>query len=327
MANLGYIQVIRLCNQKCRFCSNPENMKELPLGRAKKMVDRYRAKGYDGVILTGGEPTLYSGLPELIAYCRRRRVPCRVITNGQRTAEPDYLRGLVEAGLELIHVSVHSHRPKVQGYLSGNPDSLSNILRTLVLLRRHHIGVVINQTICRQNADHVDGAVRWFCRKFPYLRHFSWTYLDTWLERVDCHPDVIPTLRSTEASLMRAMRFLHRSGRTFRIEKVPLCYMGEFAHCSTETRAIVTRGERDIQFLDKRRYYRETTWRYGKAPVCGGCSLDNICAGLWDMGRRYDPGELRAQKRSPEPIIRAILGTSREGGVRPKPRTPRVRAR
>jgi hypothetical protein len=37
-------------------------------------------------------------------------------------------------------------------------------------------------------------------------------------------------------SLHRALKLLHQSGRTFRVEKVPLCYMGDFAWASTETR-------------------------------------------------------------------------------------------
>jgi len=45
MANLGYIQVIRQCNQTCRFCSNPENRRELSLAQAKRLVDLYRRRG------------------------------------------------------------------------------------------------------------------------------------------------------------------------------------------------------------------------------------------------------------------------------------------
>ena len=48
------------------------------------------------------------------------------------------------------------------------------------------------------------------------------------------------------------MRFLHKEGRTFRVERVPLCYMTEFAHCSTETRKIVKGEERVGDKLDVR---------------------------------------------------------------------------
>lgn len=307
MANLGYIQVVRRCNQRCRFCSNPVNERELPLARAKRLVDGYRRKGYDGVILTGGEPTLYEPLAALIAHAARTGVACRVITNAQRTANPDYLEGLLKAGLAHLHVSVHSHRKAVQGALTGNPESLANIVRTLALLSRRRVGVDVNQTICAQNADHVHLTARWLCERFPYLRHFSWTYLDPLVERVAGDPGTVPTLKSTKRSLLLAMRYLARTGRTFRIEKVPLCYMGEFGDRSTETRAIVKGERRAIDFLDDRKYHRESLWRYGKSAACRACTLTAICAGLWDLGGAYDPAELVAQKTDPRPIVRRIL--------------------
>ena len=312
MASLGYIQVTRRCNQQCRFCSNPQNERELDLAKAKRLVDSYHRRGYDGVILTGGEPTLYEPLPALIAHASHRAIHCRIITNAQRTADHAYMDGLVRSGLCHIHVSVHSHRREVQAFLTGNPDSLANIIRTLAFLRRHAMDVNINQTICAQNSEHIHQTVRWLCERFPNIRHFSWTFLDTLTERVAKHPETIPTLRGSRRSLLLAMRCLAHTNRTFRLEKVPLCYMGEFSHCSTETRAIVKSEELAIDFLDGREHFQTRNWyvKYGKAEVCRRCALESICTGLFDMGRGYDPDELIPQKMSPRPIIQRILGPS-----------------
>lgn len=313
MANLAYIQLVRRCGQRCRFCSNPANGRDLGLPRAKSLLRRYHRQGYDGVILTGGEPTLYKPLCELITYAAGLGLPCRLITNAQRTADPAYLGRLMTAGLRHIHVSVHSHLRAVQSFLSGNPDSLANIVRTLALLSRRDVSVDINQTICAQNADHLHLTVRWLCERFPFVRHFSWTYLDTSGKRVAEHPETVPTLRGSRRSLLLAMRYLTRTKRTFRIEKVPLCYMGEFSHCSTETRAIIKGEKRAIDFLDARRHYRERRWRHGysKPEACRACSLTAICAGLWTLGGAcYDPAELVAQKRDPRPIVRRVLADS-----------------
>ena len=215
--------------------------------------------------------------------------------------------------LDHFHVTVNSHRREVVSFLSGNPDSLSNIVRSLVLLRSRGAAVDVNQTICAQNADHLHLTARWLCSRFPFLRHFSWTCLDTLVARVREHPETVPSLRALGGPLRRAMRFLSRTGRTFRVEKVPLCHMGEFAPFATETRAIVKGEERTIDFLDERRRYREVSWRhgYGRGPACRACSLKKICAGLWDPGRGYDPAELEAQKKSPAPIVRRILTPAR----------------
>lgn len=307
MANMGYLQVLRICNQKCLFCSNPENGLELSLEDAKKLVDEYVELNYDGVIITGGEPTLYAPLFDLISYVNSRNLGCRMITNGQKTADRNYLVALIKAGLAHINVSIHSHKPKVQNKLSQNPESLQNIVKTLVYLKNMPITVNINQTICKQNADHVHQTIQWLIDNFPNVNHLSWTYLDPYMNRVKENPGVIPKLKESEESVLLAMRILDESGRTFRMEKLPLCYMGEFAHCSTETRAIVKKDERIISFLDERKNFRESEWTYQKGKACKSCSLNNICAGLWDMGGAFSEDELTAQNTDPELIIEKIL--------------------
>ena len=57
--------------------------------------------------------------------------------------------------------------------------------------------------------------------------------------RAEENPDCIPKHRDFQVSLELAMEYLLQTGRTFRAERVPLCYMRRFAHCSTETRKIV----------------------------------------------------------------------------------------
>jgi radical SAM superfamily enzyme YgiQ (UPF0313 family) len=42
MANFAYIQITRECNRECLFCSNPPSgWKDMPLSKAKKIVDDY----------------------------------------------------------------------------------------------------------------------------------------------------------------------------------------------------------------------------------------------------------------------------------------------
>jgi len=309
MANLGYIQLNRQCNQHCLFCSNPETGQELSFHQAINMIDEHIKQKYDGVILTGGEPTMYPKLAELISYCTEQKMPCRIITNGQNTSDAAYLNQLLQAGLRHLHLSIHSHRASIQAHLTGNHESLENIVRSLFLLRSSGVAVDINQTICAQNSNHLDQTARWICDHFPFIHHFSWTFLDPYQNRVAEHPDTIPTLTQTETSLLACMHFLHESGRTFRLEKVPLCYMGDFAASSTETRAIVKGEERIIHFLDDRGDYREQGWLYQKSSTCNDCSLTSICAGLWDMGGAYRANELRPQQRDPAPIIHEITSS------------------
>jgi MoaA/NifB/PqqE/SkfB family radical SAM enzyme len=116
MAEIGYIQVTRDCNLKCIICSNPPTNYHLEFDRAKEKIDALAAKQCPGVIMTGGEPTLYSSLPQLIKYCLGKKVFPRIITNGQKIADIEYLKLLKESGLRHLHLSVYSCYDEIQSY-------------------------------------------------------------------------------------------------------------------------------------------------------------------------------------------------------------------
>lgn len=308
MAELAYLQVARVCNQKCVFCSNPPNGRTIPWNEAADMVDSFAAAGAAGVILTGGEPTLFPQLARLVARAREKGLPPRLITNGQRTAQFSYLKSLADAGLRHLHVSVHSHVDGTQGSLSGNPRSLANIRRTLENAGRLGLRVDINTVINKENAGHLSGLVRRLAGDFPYLAHFVWNNLDPLMNSASLNPGIVARLSDFEVELHKAMAFLDSTGRTFRVERVPLCYMSDYPHRSTETRKIVKNEGRRIYFLDEKglRVQGKTSWSYGKAERCRACGLEPLCAGLYQMDVYYSSSELCPVFSDPGEVSRRV---------------------
>ena len=308
MANLGYIQVSRSCNQSCRFCSNPPSDAVQTLEAAQEQVDLLLERGYDGVILTGGEPTLCEFLVEIIRHAAERGLPPRMITNGQLTADRERLRAYVEAGLDQMHVSLHSCRADVQGFLSDNPDSLANLRATLRHADAMDLPVDVNTVINRYNADHLDETVEFLLAEHGNLMHFVFNNIDPRQNRASEHRDVIAQPWQFEVSLYRALTRLEGAGRTFRVERVPLCYMADFAHCSTEARKIAKGEERTVFFLDQKGEVRQTEWRYAKSEVCKDCVLDEFCPGLFEGGEYYELGQLHAVFVDADEVRRRIVG-------------------
>lgn len=310
MANLGYIQVTRQCNQRCRFCSNPPNEVLRTLEESCALVDDLRRQGYDGVILTGGEPTLEPSLPELIAYCREVGLPVRMITNGVRLSDAELLDRLIDAGLSHCHLSLHSHLAEVQDELTGNPGGFLEVLEALANLdaRRARITVDLNVTIYRDNAEHLDGLIQMAIDRFPFIRHFVFNGLDPDTNRLREAPELIPRLAEFEVSLALAARIIMSTGRTLRVERVPLCYMPGFEHCSTETRKLIKNEERTTHFLDCRGAVRQEAeaFVHRHHEVCEICTLEEICAGLYEREDGYDPAELAPQFIDVEQIRKRV---------------------
>ena len=280
------------------------------------LVDDFVRRGYYGVILTGGEPTLHPELPEIAGYAAAQGLHVRMITNGSRLAERGFARALGQAGVKLVHVSVYSVRPEVEAQLRGSEGTLGRAFAAIDNAHEEGMEVNINCVINRLNADHLDQNIRYFMAKHPQVRHFVWNNLDPSMGRAEVNQEQFtPRLADFETSLLRAMRLLHASGRSFRVEKVPLCYLGEFGWASTETRKIVKGEERIVHFLDAKQTVRQTAWEHAYAAGCGQCRLRKICGGLFDRGDAYDTAELAPQFVDPEPVVRAILEDPRDPSV------------
>jgi len=307
MANIGYIQVTRTCNQNCIICSNPPGKDWIEKDMAKKLITGMHKKGMYGVFLTGGEPTLYSDLPELIAYAVGLGLEARIITNGQVLADPDYARTLYDAGLRHVHLSIYSCRPDVQARLSLKDDSLPEALKALKNMGDLGMAVDINTAISHFNADHLDENVFCITNKFPFVRHFVWDFLDPLDNRAAKHPETIPTLWEPEISLHRAMKYLEVTGRTFRIERYPACYMAEYAWASTEIRKAISNEPRETYFLDQRGHVMQARWKYGKPDVCGHCSLNDLCPGLWDMDKHYASSDVFPVFVSRDDVVAKVM--------------------
>jgi MoaA/NifB/PqqE/SkfB family radical SAM enzyme len=308
MANLGYVQLTRRCNQVCRFCSNPPSGLELGLEDACRRIDDLVERRYDGVILTGGEPTLVPWLPDAVRHAAARGLAPRIITNGQALADGPLLGALVDAGLRHAHVSLYSADPAVHERLTATPGSHARAVRAIERIGAAGLSVDVNCVINRYNAGALDLFARFVCDRFPFVHHLVFNNLDARMNRVAENPDTIPRLADLELSLARALRLLEARGRSFRVERVPLCYMAEWAHCSTETRKLVKDEERTVHFLDAKGTVRQqrSAFVHGKAPACRACRLDPICAGLDGLGEAYDGGELYPVFLDPEAVAARV---------------------
>ncbi|MGE3636606.1 MAG: radical SAM protein, partial [Sandaracinaceae bacterium] len=189
MANIGYIQVVRHCNHFCGFCSNPSSPYHHTLETMRVLVDDLVSRGYFGVVLTGGEPTLHPELPDIASYARSQGLHVRMITNGWRLSDPDFAKSLAEAGLELVHVSIYSVREDVEAELRGMPDTLERAHAALANAGRFGIETNVNCVINKLNADHLDENVKVLVARHPHIRHFVWNNLDPSMGRAEVNQD------------------------------------------------------------------------------------------------------------------------------------------
>jgi MoaA/NifB/PqqE/SkfB family radical SAM enzyme len=215
---------------------------------------------------------------------------------------------LKNAGLQKLHLSVYSYRKDVQAAISKKDDSLVNILKTLNNLKKlKSIAVDINIAISKLNADHLAKTVAWLVKEYPFVQHFVFNNLDPFMNRASENAQqVVPRLHDFELELHRALKILTEKQKTFRVERVPLCYLAGFEFACTETRKIIKQESRTVYYLDQKGKSTQNEWKSEKTQACGSCSLNDICAGLYGRGNYYASVELSPVFINKEAIIKKI---------------------
>ena len=86
------------CNFRCGYCHNPELFSSNSEWNEEKVLEflRTRQGKLDGVVITGGEPTIHKGLPEFIKKIKALDFLVKLDTNG---TNPQMLKKLVQSNL------------------------------------------------------------------------------------------------------------------------------------------------------------------------------------------------------------------------------------
>lgn len=158
---LAEIAVTYRCQNRCTFCyaSAPERgpaVDEMTSAQIRKILDAIVTDArVPTVSFTGGEPTLRSDLPQLIAYARSLGMRTNLITNGIRCGADGYAGLLAEAGLASAQISLESSKPEIHDSIVGRKGAWLQTVQGIRNLRAAGIHVHTNSTINRQNRDHL----------------------------------------------------------------------------------------------------------------------------------------------------------------------------
>jgi len=274
------------------------------------LLDDFKKKDYAWVIFTWWEPTLSPDLVKWIEYSKKLWLWNRIISNWMKCSDYEYTKSLADAGLELVHFSVYSCYPKVHDFLTATPWSWEKLMKSITNALKCWIRVQINTVLNHYNENHLDKTVKFLTKHFPPIRHFVWNNLDPEMMRpTKIAKSTMPDYDWFKPSLNEAMRYLESTNRTFRAEKMPLCYIRWFEWCSTETRKIVKDEERIVHFLDFREEIHEIDFEHEKLPECSNCDLNSICSGIYEYKEHYNYVKVYPQqltKKEKEDIVSKI---------------------
>ncbi|MBN1820472.1 MAG: anaerobic ribonucleoside-triphosphate reductase activating protein [Prolixibacteraceae bacterium] len=144
------------CNYRCWYCHNPSLVipsliKKSPDIPIEFIIDFLlsRREWLEGVVITGGEPTIHNDLESILTEIRNIGYQIKLDTNG---SNPAILEKLIKKKLvDFVAMDIKTVlKPEKYTEITGvnNPDQIKNIKQSVNILRNSNIKYQLRTTIC-----------------------------------------------------------------------------------------------------------------------------------------------------------------------------------
>lgn len=158
------VSLLDSCNFRCFYCrpsgfEQTDKIDRGKIGQFQKAIDLFCKIGINKIRFTGGEPTLFTGLAELIAYTRSQNSNLHIgmTSNGLLL---DLMAGrLAQAGLDSVNISLDTIDEKKFKRITGI-DRFNQVLAGIISAQKHIPSVKLNCVLIKGvNDDEVAGMI------------------------------------------------------------------------------------------------------------------------------------------------------------------------
>ena len=170
------------CNYHCLFCFRPDFGKECNLKQAKKIIDKLAKAGLKKISWGGGEPLLWKGIFELIAYTHSLGISTMLITNAELLTKKD-IRQLAPV-LDWLNLPLDGSNEKIQVLMTRKKVHFRRIMEIITFIRENKINIKLklNTVAAKINKDDIINIAqivkknkieRWKIFQFYPIRHLG----------------------------------------------------------------------------------------------------------------------------------------------------------
>lgn len=165
------------CNMRCGYCHNPELVlperyaDTIPTEDILKFLETRRGK-LEGVVISGGEPTMHEDLPDFIRRVKELGFLVKLDSNG---TNPDMLEHLIDAELiDYIAMDIKGTPAKYQ-QIVAYPIDIEAVLRSIRLIKQSGVDHEFRTTVVRSQLSFsdfdeigqmIEGSPRYALQKF-----------------------------------------------------------------------------------------------------------------------------------------------------------------
>lgn len=146
------------CNMRCGYCHNPELVLPERYADAIPQEDillflKSRIGRVEGVVISGGEPTMHEDLPDFIKKVKNMGFLIKLDTNG---TNPDMVESLINAGLiDFVAMDIKASMARYQEVVA-RPVDTDAIVETINLIKSSGIDHEFRTTLVKSQVSPED---------------------------------------------------------------------------------------------------------------------------------------------------------------------------
>lgn len=273
------------CNIKCKFCYHlykDWSKYDKTLDELKKEVDDSKARGNNYIDITGGEPTIYPQIVDLVKYIKSKDMGCCIITNGlaniRRTQE------ILDAGIDDWLVSIHNLKEK-HDLITNTPGSFNRQLAFIDQIGTFRVNCVIN----KHNQDAI-WDISNYISKFDVkiINFINFNPHGEWMEKGAEASGITANLKGIKDTLEHTINYLEYLDIGVNLRYYPMCCVVEKHRKNICNDLHVTFDPYEWDYaiqpktFDSYLAWGQTTSNdvENKDEPCGSCDLKNVCGGI-----------------------------------------------
>lgn len=150
-----HIELTRLCNLKCIFCYNQNELIHIETEAVKKVLNEAATMGTLHLGMTGGEPLLHPDFLEIASHAKKLGFLLIIQTNAI-LIDQAYANKIAELHPAVVDISIHGASDHSHDLITGTQGSFQKALSAIKMLRTRNCPVRIKTPVTRINQDELE---------------------------------------------------------------------------------------------------------------------------------------------------------------------------
>ncbi len=299
--------LVQKCVCSCVFCSEQTRMNafkndEFSYEEAVEILIKFAEEGVKHLNVTGGEPTLFPQLPQLLNKAKSLGYTTYMATNGVKTKSTDYFVKIAPS-LDELCLSVHAADAKTHDSLTGLAGSFDGLMKTLDNAQKYcditKMKLFFNSVASRRNAEDV-----WKVVNLAAERGAAGCLISSLApegEGLKNYRNLALRFADWPLTADKCVKALGKASASLRFFSVPTCLLGEHRIMSndlyfdpriTVERIALPNGEKGTAVF---RSFKAARGRV-LAAACQGCRYNKTCMGAFAEHLKTFPEDERLLK-------------------------------